>query len=244
MEAESATFPSGTTVSFVDNPEANLCIQCHQGRESGLDVDAAIAEAGVGPDAVMEGQSFINIHYFPAGVSFFGSNVNGAYQYPGKTYAGQRVHVPAADSCVECHNVHALEVNLELCSACHGDGDPHTFRMRDGDFDGDGDDGEGAGQEVEGMIEALYAAIQAYAVGNPNTDPIVYDANRYPYFFNDAGESYATFTPRLLRAAYNYQYAQKDPGAFAHNPDYVMQILYDSIQDLGGSAAVSGMTRP
>jgi hypothetical protein len=244
LEAESATFPSGTTVSFVDNPEANLCIQCHQGRESGLDVDAAIAEAGVGPDAVMEGQSFINIHYFPAGVSFFGSNVNGAYQYPGKTYAGQRVHVPAADSCVECHNVHALEVNLELCSACHGDGDPHTFRMRDGDFDGDGDDGEGAGQEVEGMIEALYAAIQAYAVGNPNTDPIVYDANRYPYFFNDAGESYATFTPRLLRAAYNYQYAQKDPGAFAHNPDYVMQILYDSIQDLGGSAAVSGMTRP
>jgi hypothetical protein len=46
----------------------------------------------------------------------------------------------------------------------------------------------------------------------------------------------------LLRAAYNYQYYQKDPSAFAHNSQYVAQILYDSIQDVGGS--VSGMARP
>ena len=53
---------------------------------------------------------------------------------------------------------------------------------------------------------------------------------------------YATWTPRLLRAAYNYQYAQKDPGAFAHNAKYVLQALYDSLEDMG--ADVSGMTRP
>jgi hypothetical protein len=116
--------------------------------------------------------------------------------------------------------------------------------MREGDFDGDGNDTEGIGQEVEGMMEALYTAMQAYAESNPNTDPIVYDPHSYPYFFNDAGDRYETFTPKLLRAAYNYQYAQKDPGAFAHNPDYILQILYDSIQDIGGNAAVSGMTRP
>jgi hypothetical protein len=34
----------------------------------------------------------------------------------------------------------------------------------------------------------------------------------------------------------------KDPGAFAHNNEYVMQFLYDSINDIGGD--VSGMTRP
>jgi hypothetical protein len=33
-----------------------------------------------------------------------------------------------------------------------------------------------------------------------------------------------------------------DPGAFAHNGKYVLQVLYDSIQDLGGD--VSGMVRP
>src|SRR5262249_36535057 len=37
---------------------------------------------------------------------------------------------------------------------------------------------------------------------------------------------------RLLRAAYNYQMASKDPGAFAHNAKYIIELLYDSIQDL------------
>ena len=67
-------------------------------------------------------------------------------------------------------------------------------------------------------------------------------SHAYPYFFNDAGDRYGTWTPRLLRAAYIYQYAQKDPGGFAHNGDYVMQMLYDAIADLGGD--VSTMTRP
>jgi len=46
----------------------------------------------------------------------------------------------------------------------------------------------------------------------------------------------------LLKAAYNYQYSQKDPGAFAHNGPYILQILYDSLEDIG--ADTSGMTRP
>jgi hypothetical protein len=44
-----------------------------------------------------------------------------------------------------------------------------------------------------------------------------------------------------LRAAYNYQDASKDPGAFAHNSTYIMQLLYDSISDLGGDT--TGMVR-
>jgi hypothetical protein len=36
--------------------------------------------------------------------------------------------------------------------------------------------------------------------------------------------------------------ALKDRGAFAHNPEYLMQALYDSIEGVGGD--VSGMTRP
>jgi hypothetical protein len=110
------------------------------------------------------------------------------------------------------------------------------------DYDGDGDTEEGIAGEIETMAEALYAAMQAYAESTDGVSAIVYDAHAYPYFFDDAGERYATWTPRLLKAAYNYQYAQKDPGAFAHNPAYVLQVLYDSIEDAGGD--VSGMTRP
>jgi hypothetical protein len=90
---------------------------------------------------------------------------------------------------------------------------------------------------------------------NPETDAIVYNPHGFPYFFIDTNENrvadpdetnmgnrYATWTPRLLRAAYNYQWVSKDPGAYAHNPMYTMQILYDSLQDIG--ADVSGMARP
>ena len=86
--------------------------------------------------------------------------------------------------------------------------------------------------------------------------PIAHQATWYPYFFvvdhNDdgiAGEieskaanAYKTWTPRLLRAAYNYQNSISDPGAFAHDAPYIIQTLYDSIEDLG--ADVSTLIRP
>ena len=95
--------------------------------------------------------------------------------------------------------------------------------------------------EIDTMQEALLAAMSAYAE-SVGAAPIVYDSHAYPYFFNDAGEGYATWTPRLARAAYNYQYAAKDPGVFAHNGAYMIQVLYDALEDIG--ADVSGMTRP
>ncbi|NOG48670.1 MAG: hypothetical protein HND48_03865 [Chloroflexi bacterium] len=119
------------------------------------------------------------------------------------------------------------------------------------DYDGDGDDEEPINDELVTMEEALMAALQAYAANTIGTG-IYYDPHAYPYWFVDAngngvgdeGESerFESWTPALLRAAYNYQYSQKDPGDFAHNPKYVMQALYDSIEAVGGD--VSAMTRP
>ena len=43
---------------------------------------------------------------------------------------------------------------------------------------------------------------------------------------------YSTWTARLLKAAYNYQASVKDPGDFAHNAKYIIELLYDSIDDL------------
>ena len=83
--------------------------------------------------------------------------------------------------------------------------------------------------------------MQEYAAGQEGVDGIVYGTG-YPYFFNDAGEGFDTWTPKLLRAAYNYQYATKDPGGFAHNGLYILQLLYDSLNDLG--ATTPSMARP
>lgn len=242
------TFPSGASASFPDNPESNLCMVCHQGRESTVSVNERLA--GLDPDTPNEELRFVNVHYFAAGATRFGGDAQGAYQYEGKTYRGFFPHVENFDACAECHNVHALRVKTEECAGCHGSEDLETFRMDRTDFDGDGDTDEGIIGEIVTMRDALYAAIQAYARTTAGA-AIVYNGNRYPYFFADTNgngavdegeEAYATWTPRLVQAAYNYQYSSKDPGAFAHNAKYIMQTLYDSIEDMGGD--VSGMTRP
>lgn len=50
---------------------------------------------------------------------------------------------------------------------------------------------------------------------------------------------YAKWTPRLLKAAYNYQFVAKDAGVYTHNPAYAMQLLYDSLESLSAKVDVS-----
>ena len=257
LEIESATFPSGASVSFED-PSNNLCITCHQGRESTVSVNNAIGD--LGDDEVGDGLRFRNIHYFVAGATLFGTEVKGAYEFDGQTYVGRNEHVAGFDSCTECHNTHALEVEVAECADCHEGvetaADLLNIRNPDVlvDYDGDGDGEEGIAMEVSTMHDALYVALQDYAANTVGSG-VLYVSTSYPYFFNDTngnGEAdadevsrdnaFGSFTPTLLRAAYNYQYAAKDPGAFAHNGQYVLQILYDSLNEVGGDT--SAMTRP
>ena len=104
------------------------------------------------------------------------------------------------------------------------------------------------------MEEKLYAAIQAYAKDVAKA-AIVYDAapTRTSSLTPTAtASSTRTRRPtpsgrRACSGAYNYQYAQKDPGLFAHNPDYAAQFLYDSLEDLaagGVKVDMTGMVRP
>jgi hypothetical protein len=251
-EVSEVTFPSGATVDS-GVPATNLCLNCHQGRSSTVQVNNATADKDA--DTVDEELGFINVHYFAAGATLFGNEVQGAYQYDGKEYVGRNAHVEPYSNCTQCHSTHMLEVKAEECGTCHaGVEDIADIRMDSTDYDGDGDTSGGIQTEIDGLAAALYAAIQAYAADTAGT-PIIYDSHAYPYFFTDTnangevdpGEgiypnAYASWTPRLLKAAYNYQYAQKDPGAGAHNAKYVLQALYDSVEDLGGD--VSGLTRP
>ncbi|MBK7893748.1 MAG: hypothetical protein IPJ90_02385 [Anaerolineaceae bacterium] len=240
---DSVTFPSGATVSFGEGEQANTCINCHQGRSSTSSVNRATGDFG--DDEIADGLRFQNIHYFAAGATLFGTEVQGAYEFAGNEYNGKNEHVGAFDDCTECHNSHALEVEVAECTDCHENvetaEDLQDIRVSEVDFDGDGDVTEGLAGEINTMAELLYTTMSDYAVG-VGAAPIVYDSHSYPYFFNDAGEGYSTWTPTLLRAAYNYQYVQKDPGAFAHNGQYVIQVLYDTLSELG--ADVSAMTRP
>ncbi len=242
----SVTFPSGATVSFGKDAEgkpaaddSNLCILCHQGRESTVSVNKALA--GKDPNTVDQSIRFRNIHYFAAGATLFGTDVKGAYEYEGKTYVGFYATHPL-NKCKDCHDVHKLEPKVEACAACHNGAKPEDIRFNTDttDWDGDGNVTEGIKGEIDTLAEALYAQIQAYAEAHGGA--ITYNPNAYPYYFGADGKPYAAWTPTLLKAAYNYQYVQKDPGAFVHNPKYVIQFLIDSIESLGGN--ISAYTRP
>jgi hypothetical protein len=244
------TFPSGKVVTFGEANDANLCIECHQGRQSKSTVDAAIAVvAPENADTVMPKFRFTNPHYFAAGANLFGSEASGGYEYDGQTYVGKNAHVQGFDTCIACHDTHASNVKMDACKTCHsGVEDSEKIRMSTVDYDGDGDATEGMAAEVQHVAEKLLAAIQTYALDKAGLAITYTDSN--PYWLGDAdgngtvdpGERYPNFTPRLLRAAYNYQWVMKDPGAFAHNAKYVIQLMYDSIKDLGGD--VTGLTRP
>jgi len=245
----SVIFPSGKTVSFGGQDadgnflpdDSNLCISCHQGRESTTSMNNALR--GKEADTVDEKIRFKNIHYFAAGATIFGADVQGAYLYEGKQYVGQNLHASdegKMNKCKDCHDVHALEPKVETCQTCHDTTDPTTIRRSDVDYDGDGDVNEGIKGEIDTLGEALYAEMQKYAEAHGG--PIEYNTVAYPYFFGADGKAYAAWTPNLVRAAFNYQYIHKDPGNYVHNPKFVIQFLIDSIESLGGDVSV--YTRP
>ncbi|PWH20959.1 MAG: hypothetical protein DDG58_00155 [Ardenticatenia bacterium] len=254
-EVKQVEFPSGAVIDSGD-PNTNLCMECHQGRESTVSVNRLVKD--LPPDEVSDKLRFLNIHYFAAGATRFGTEAKGAYEYEGKTYVGLFAHAPEFSSCVSCHPAHGLQVRFEACGKCHAgvasEEDLVNIRLAAADYDGDGDTAEGVAGEIATMRELLYPALQNYSAAKTGVQ-IAYHPSVYPYFFADTNgngmvdadearfdNAFNKWTPRLLKAAYNFQYATKDPGAFTHNPKYVLQVLYDSLEDIG--ADVSKMTRP
>lgn len=245
------TFPSGKVIKDL-GPEAR-CMSCHQGRESKPSVDAYIemtVGAEAAPDVSSPDLSFRNVHYFTAGAMMYASMASGGYEYDGQVYDGKFTHIENMDTCLDCHDSHSLKVKIAKCAECHENADSvenlKNTRMLGSqmDYDGDGNRAEGIYYEIQGLQEKLYQAIQSYAT-NINQTSIIYDPATYPYFLIDsnndgqiskgeavASNGYIKWTPRLIKAAYNYHFSLKDPGAFAHNAKYAIQLLYDSITDL------------
>lgn len=176
-------------------------------------------------------------------------------------YDRKFAHVGTHDTCIGCHDPHTLQRKITECATCHVDAagnavaddeDLKDVRMAGTteDYDGDGNVAEGVYYELKGMADILYAAMRDYA-RSVALQPLVYDGHAYPYYFkdtndngvHDAGETASyngAWTPRLLRAAYNYQYWNKDPGAHAHNAKYLIEVLYDGIADIHAVRPVAG----
>ena len=252
----SVEFPSGIVIEN-DGPDS-LCMECHQGRYSSPGVDEYISTRSTGEDSVSTKLSFRNIHYYAAAANQFGTLVQGGYEYEDMYYDARFSHVDGYNACYTCHNPHSLEVRLDNCATCHTDpqnqtywggiNDPRNIRFIGSyvDYDGDGNMDEGMYYEVEGVRNSLYATIQAYAKDVAGKS-IGYDYENltYPYFFIDTNgngfidpaeadraNAFNAWTPRLIKAAYNFQCSLKDPGGYAHGGKYLIQLMYDSAENL------------
>ncbi len=223
------------------------CVTCHQGRASGADVAKAVD--GIGEDTPDPSLRFVNPHYNIAAATGLGGYGHLGYEYEGKTYSGRFNHARPVDTCVSCHDPHSLTVAEAICLTCHETGDPGAIRISRQSYDGSGNVSQGIARDIEANADLLMSLIGEYAAEVAGK-PMVYDGARYPYFFADANAdgrpdesdgravAYDAFTPRLLKAVYNWKFIKADPGIHIHNPPYALELLFDSSEDLAGSLGI------
>jgi len=252
---EQVVFHSGA--EFKPIRKEAVCLICHQSRQSTSGIEISLQ--GLADDEVSSDLSFINPHYGFAASTQLGSAAGSGCQYPGQEYAGYFAHAAGAGVCTDCHNPHSLAVEPRLCAVCHpnvvGRHDYTAIRTQPADYDGDGDTAEGIYSEIMSLHARLLEAIQRYA-RNVAEKPVVY-GDALPFFFVDTNGNgkadpdemnrnnrYDAWTPRLIRAAYNYQFVKKDVGGYVHNPRYVIQLLHDSLMDLGEQAFLLDVRLP
>jgi hypothetical protein len=257
-----ATTPS-TSSSTLDASSA-ICAQCHQARESAATIESKITAwgptyVGTGNANVLNTNvSFLNPHYRGAAAIFYGAKAAGMVQYAGQIYTGANEHGGAA-GCTYCHNAHTLELPPDgtafyaigaKCGSCHFNEAGATITTFaaleearqfgfEGDVDGDGVV-ESIKAELDGVAAQVYANLQDYAVQVIGTS-ITYTEN-YPYFMNAQGTAMKRWTPRMMRAAVNLKWFHTESGAWAHNPRYMLEVLFDSAADLRLGIREAGFT--
>jgi hypothetical protein len=268
---QEVAFPSGVRKTLGNS--SNVCMQCHQGRQSGKSIPSCSTTTGY--------CSVPSEHYLPEAATFFGTEVTAGYEYAAKTYAGK---VPFAgheqiekQDCISCHinkrngstgattKDHNFVPELTDCNYCHWDANyaditdfedlALPFGSPNVDYDGDGV-GESFRAEMDGLMDILVRALNIYAkaAGRP---PLIFvpgqtslsEVTNGCYIQDgcvpvtaDPPVRYAFYDLRMVKAAYNWN-AARDRAAAIHNHKYVIQTVYDSIEDMDPASAV-GLTRP
>lgn len=256
-------FPSGAEINFGQGNAR--CGTCHSGLSAGSRVDASAS--GYGDDELVTDASFITPHYSFSAATWLGNEAHGGYEYTGKTYTSRFEHANGVQTCIQCHDQHSLRINkspsnedADLCAACHpnvtGFKDYRNIYIEGVDYDADSTV-EGVYHEIVGLQNVLLQSMQQYTVAKLGVG--IGWADKFPYLFIDnnqdgslsedeavSGNGYKAFTPRLMRAAFNYQFSLKEPAGYVHNGNYVIQLLQDSIMDISNAAGkpISGFVRP
>jgi predicted CxxxxCH...CXXCH cytochrome family protein len=201
--------------------ESNICMGCHSGARNGQSVAKLAVQANIT-------SQFIDPHSLAAGGTLHGK---AGYQFSGQSYAfystnthrtigiGNKRGTGTAGPCVACHknsaNGHLFRAGVvPLCGNCHGTSLTADLLTADK-------------TAYANALDILNAQLAASG--------FVYRASATPRFNNrnwGTGQAGAN----SMGAAFNYALLHSEPGAYAHNPAYAKQLIFDSIDYLHNGA--------
>ena len=206
----------------------NACIWCHKSRKDVtnyvLDVGNVITSTSWGP------------HHGPAADVYTGE---GGYEFAGKNY-GNSSHTNLETGCVQCHmppvaansgiGDHSFYPQVSACQSCHAGAT--------------GFDILGGQTQVKGMLQRLRVALddQGFLTRdgiNPLDDAALADDD---FAADNSRPQVDGVDAEFAGPLYNYFVMARGGALGVHNPNYVQQIVYDSIEGVGGD--LSGLTRP
>ena len=220
--AATAGAPAATVV-YPDLGNSNVCMACHVGREIGQNVANDTDADGV--------RGFINSHYLAAGATIFNES---GYEYAGQSYDNLGYHknvgmndaynTGTAGPCVTCHMTsaegHSFEVSAAstTCVNCHAGLTAAAL--------------EASEHEFHLALEELNVALKAKGIEFKPAHPYFYQINTTTAFTDWAGVYGLDKWKDVMGAAFNYNLLEHDPGAYAHNRQYALKLIKDSIDFL------------
>jgi hypothetical protein len=200
-----------------------LCMQCHHARRA--------------PEPqIQNGYAHFGPHANPQADMLKAASAYQGVADPSFPWAGPS-HLLVQNSCKTCHlnmvefgggpggeavKGHTFLPTVEACANCHGPISDFDDIPALEDFDGDGTV-EGVQSEVLGLIHLLEDALIADGLDTTGVG-----------FEGALGDTnISTFKQR--EAGYNLVFVEDDKSMGVHNPDYVVQLLQQSIKHLTGS---------
>ena len=272
------TPPTGALVNnlLTNAGDSNLCVNCHTGRASGVAITTTTfanrssaapnshykAAAGILYGIIgFEGYSSNSTHAKYVGADFRHDQIglNPAFNSPTDlgTSRGPCVgcHYTSLDGARFSHSLDTFEGTTGLtgtatgqvsvvCANCHVAGTSLQLTAAELNI---------AKTQYKGGLDAIATLLQArYG--------IVFDPEKYPYFWADLAETKSNINwsrlalaggdtrsadargRRLAGSAFNLNLLTREPGAYAHNHKYAMTLIFDAIDYLENGAVTGVLT--
>ncbi len=259
----STNVPSGSVPSFklANAGSSNLCVNCHMGLQSGTFISRAASFKNLSSSSF----GSFNSHYMAAAGILYSVIGYEGFQSSHSSYApsgfqhnqiglnGVGGVTDGVGPCVGCHmeqgiagitaNNHSLQ-SYGNCGTCHV-----------------GSLAFGGTIRTTAESKAAYAAGLDAIVSQLAVRGIYFDSATYPYFFSDPVDRSSakgtinwkkiaaaigdkkTATKRgqlLVGSVFNLNVMKREPGGWAHNNQYVMRLMFDTLNYLESGTKADG----